>query len=115
VFTCSLRRCSGALTRRPERRYTSATGERLLPLPADLGALVLALAQVPLLERFAALHAEKQALQAHIRALAVQVGQNSANCSPPPSSDLPQAPRDRKRSHPADSGAMPTGNGTARP
>jgi hypothetical protein len=47
----------GGLAQWAARRYTSAMDERLLPLPADLWAMVPALAQVPLLEQGAALHA----------------------------------------------------------
>jgi len=41
--------------------------ERRPPLPSDRWGLVPPLAQTLLLEQFAAMHAEKQALQARIR------------------------------------------------
>src|SRR5688500_11937345 len=72
-------------------RYTSDMDERPLPLPTDLRAIIPARAQALLVEQFATLHAENQALQARIRDLEAQLGQHSANSSRPPSADPPRA------------------------
>ncbi len=94
--------------------YTRAMDE--VPLPASLWAIVRAVAQVPLLEWFAGLHAENQARLARVRDLEAQLGHASANSSRPPSSTPPQAsarpkalPSGRKR------GGQPGHRGAFRP
>jgi hypothetical protein len=86
-----VRLCSGAPARWTVTPYTSAVDEPSLLLPADLWALVPAQAQAPLLDRFAALHAESQVQQARIRDLVAPFGQNGANCSRPPATEPPHA------------------------
>ena len=73
----------GALMRggaRPVDRdaVTTSMAEMSLPLPSALWALVPAQAQAPLLEWFAALHAESQARRARIRDLEAQLEQHAA-------------------------------------
>jgi transposase len=76
--------------------------ETLLPSAVELRAMLPAPEPASLLEQLAvlrlenaALRAENIVLQKRIRELETRLGQNSSNSSRPPSSDPPQAPRQR--------------------
>ncbi len=73
----------------------------MLPLAPELSTTPVA-DPAPLLEELATLRrenatlrAENAVLQARVAELEARLGQNSSNCSRPPSSDPPQAPRKR--------------------
>src|SRR5215210_6649009 len=83
-------------------RYNRGMIATKLPLAPDLLAPLPAPDSAPLLEQVAtlrqenaALCAENAALQERIRELEARLGQNSSNSSRPPSSDPPQATRNR--------------------
>jgi transposase len=84
-------------------RYNGGMIETALPPAPELCATLLAPEPARLLEQLAtlrlenaALRAQNAALQERIRELEARLGQNSSNCSRPPSTDPPQAPPRQK-------------------